>query len=445
MADIEYVDTTITTGSDDGTSWANAWRNVVTALGSALTSCNAGGTIYIKCDSVHQYSADITLLSTNGVSGNPVTIISVLETTTNEPPISGDFKTMMDGGGNLDTVTNGAYDINLSGWSVWHGIYFKSGDNCTIGTSTEETICINCKFETADDFTINPLYTTNGRGMKLYNCDLVHTTAGHIYVYGRLFWSGGSYSWSGSGAIHTYLFDSSTRSIEVIIENVDIQNGDSGDYLIDDGYQAMNILFKRCKIPTTLNYMNNGPTGAGCEVKFHSVDDGNNIHTFKEYYFEGQIESDTAVVRSATYDGTNKYSAKLVTAKGNTVVWSRPLRFKLTEIYCTANPTLKMHYNLDSTNIIQNNELWFEIEYPDVTTGALGKIDTSSRPANILITAANQGSSEGDPGGWTESFANPQARSKSVTISGGQAGVHTVWACLAKEATVYVCPKIEVS
>ena len=193
--------------------------------------------------------------------------------------------------------------------------------------------------------------------------------------------------------------------------------------------------------------MNNGPTGGGCEVKFHSVDDGDNIHTFKEYYFEGLIESDTAVYLDATYDGSNGYSAKM-TSNANAIEWTRPLRFKLADIYVDATGKTLTVETLTDNVTLQDDEFWIEVEYPDSTTGALGNI-LDTKPATIFTTPSNLTASSKGAGDWTGESGTPVYQKVTADFTGvadEAVGVYTVWACLAKPSTtVYVDPFITVA
>ena len=441
MAAIEYVDTTIGTGNDDGTTWANAWRNAVTALGSALASVDAGGTIYIQSDSAHQYSADTTFTCANATSVNPVTIISVKNT--NEPPTAGDYESMMTNGtGVIDAKTNGGYNLNFFCNCVWVGLKFMAGNNISIGDNDQENCFIDCLIRVDDQLGLC-VAALSDASVRFENVDVEQVTPGGIAVSGAFVWEGGSYSVDGGSFTTNIFVCNASRGGYLYVFCVDLRDGDAGDYLVNDVNASWDVLFKRCKIPSAVNYMNNGPTGKACKVRFHSVDDGNFIYRFNEYYFEGQILEDVAVFRdaAATYDGTNEYSVKII-SNANAKEWARPLRFKLADIWCAANPTLTVELNTDNV-VLQNDEFWLEIEYPDGTTGALGLIDRTSRPPTILTAPANLTTSAA---AWTEGFGTEKPQKISEVIASGQAGIHTIWACLAKPSTtVYVCPKVDVS
>lgn len=432
MAAIEYVDNTVGAGDNNGTSWPNAWRNANGAMESALASVDAGGTIYVQSDhDENSAGAALVLASANGVVGNPCTIVSV--TNANEPPNPGDYQTMADGGGKIDT-TDGNYSINLVGWEIWTGMKFLSGDNLVIGDNDIDVIFEDCSLQVADDTLIAQL-AVGDSAVIWRNVDYVQETAGSINISAAFEWWGGTYSWGGPGAIGTSLFEpAGGRGAKIIVADVDIQNGDGGDYLVQSLNIVSDVLIKRCKTNGTINYMDNGPTGKGSVVRFHSVSDADNSYNFKEYYFEGMIEEATNVKL------TGDWSAKMIADKGNTIEWSQPLRFKLADIYVDANATVTVniiHAIGGAGADITDRDFWIEIESPLASAQLmLGQI-TSSRPTDILVAAQDLAN---NAEAWTENLANEVKQQAQVSVGAGGAGIYTVWACLAKEGIVYVDP-----
>ena len=434
MAAIERVDTDIGAGDNDGTSWANAWRTDPTALVSALASCDAGGRIYIKSACDHLFTGTVFLSSANGVANNPVTIISV-KAAAAETPVPGDYETMMDGGGNLDAKTNGNYDIILRGWDIWKGLKFMTGDDFYNCDNFIDVKLINCKIILGNQINIGGL--GNGDCMASWeNVDLEQANIGNIGIFSSFRWTKGSFSFKGGSTSTSFLALSSNRGGKIILEDIDIQDLDAGDYLVNDVNSAYDVLMKRCKIPAAANYMNAGPTGAACKVRFHSTSSADNTYNFKEYYFEGMIEEATNCKL------TGDWSAKMITDKGNTIEWSRPLRFKLAEIYAAANATVTVNIIHDEQGSgtgsdLQDDEFWIEVESPLASAQLMRGQITSSRPATIL-TAPQDLANNAE--GWIEDLANEVKQEAEVTVGGGGPGIYTVWACLAIEATVYVDP-----
>jgi len=202
-------------------------------------------------------------------------------------------------------------------------------------------------------------------------------------------------------------------------------------------------VFNRCKLPSGVALLDSSTLQNESFIKVYGSN-ADTIYEFQEKTYEGSTVSATNCYRTngAKYDGTNGYSAKMV-SDSTTKELISPLRFKLADVWCSANPTLTIHI-ITSNITLQNDEFWIEIEYPDATIGALGKIDRTSRAATILTTPANLTSDSGE--GWTEDLASEVKQKIVETISGGQAGIHTIWACLAKPSTtIYVCSKVDVS
>lgn len=431
MADM-YVD-------DGGSNTApyDTWAKAAVKLATALAAQAAGETVYIGSDHVETEGANLTLACTNGTSASPIKVISA-DRTSGEPPAT--YQNMVDGGG---SVNSGAtFDIVFTGSAIHVGLFFTNGDDITMSDADCDLFFEDCKIR------LNNLLTFGGLGDQLIswrNVALVCT--GPVYLRNtgaRFVWSGGSLSFDG-GSINGGLLNPIGRGGIAVIEDVDLSGLVAGDYLIKTPNNVTHqILFKRCKLNAALaGVLSAAIAGAGVVVKVHSCSSSDIIYQLEEQYFEGALYSDTSTYRNsaATYDGTNEYSIKMVSS-ANAIEWVKPLRFKLAEIWCSANPTLAVELNIDNV-VLQNDEFWIEIEYPDDTIGAYGKIDRTSKPTNVLTAPANLTTSAV---AWTEAFGTEKPQKISETIAGGQAGIHTVWACLAKPSTtVYVCPKVDVS
>jgi len=423
---------------DDADATWNSATIAYLTLELALAAVDAGGIVYVASEHSQTQATALTISSANGTVASPVTIISV------DKDNSDTYLPMVDDVAPGKIETTGNNSITMSGLDIYIGLKFISGDDILQATVAGTMLwCYNCFFSIADYLLIG----SSGYDSVTYweDCDYEQVTAGGISGNNsyRFIWKRGTFSFNG-GSISNYLITpNSSRPSSILFEDVDIQDLDGDDALVNIGMDALtNIMFKRCKVPAAMGGLITGAiTGPGVSAKFHSVSSSNIIYQLQENYFEGQINEDTATYYQATYDGTNEYSIKMVSS-ANAKEWTRPLRFKLAEIWCAANPTLTVELNTDNV-VLQNDEFWIEIEYPDSTTGALGGLDQTSRSATITTTPANLTTSAV---AWTEAFGTEKPQKIEETISGGQAGVHTVWACLGKPSTtVYVCPKITVS
>ena len=424
---------------DDADATWNSATIAYLTLELALAAVDAGGIVYVASEHVQTQAADLTCGSTSGTLAAPVTIISV------NKDDSDAYLAMVDDAAPGKIETTGASDINISNSDIFIGLTFNVGDDLRLIHPNNNYIMIDCKFAVDDIMNIGQ--TTYDIDVFWFNCVYEQITTGYWVIdrASTFTWKGGTFSFNG-GDINAVGIFNITNGAHVEVSDVDFQDLDGGDALVSIGQSTIgSCLFKRCKVPAGIGgLVDSVPVSPNQSAKFYSVSSSDIIYQLQENYYTGQINEDTAIYLSATYDGTNGYSYKMVSS-ANAIEWTRPLRFKLAEIYTAANPTLTVELNLDSATALNDDDFWVEIEYPDETTGALGTLDQTSRATTITTTPAALTSSAKSWTG-TGAFGDEQKRSVSVTIAAGQAGAHTIWACLAKPSTtIYVCPKIVVT
>jgi hypothetical protein len=421
---------------DDGDAKWNSSTIAYLLLELALVDVDANGTIYVASEHSQTVVASLNLGSTNGTFANPITIISV------DKDNSDAYLAMRDDSapGKIETTGNNNH-INIINSDIYIGLTLNAGDNLNFTTTNARYRLFDCKFVVNDSVAISNV--SNDGDQYWENCHYEQVTQGGILASNtiRFTWRGGSFSFNG-GVVTTSPFALSTGRGGVIdVSGVDFQDLNADDYLIAANDTAWDVRIRRCKIPAGIGGLISGtPVGTAFQAKFHSVSNSDIIYQLQENYYEGQVNEDVVTYLDATYDGTNGYSIKMVSS-ANAIEWTRPLRFKLAEVWAGANPTMTVELNTDNV-VLQDDEFWIEIEYPDGTTGALGGLDLTSRSATIVTSPTNLTTSTA---AWTESFGTEKPQSIEVTIANGQEGVHTVWACLGKPSTtVHVCPKIVV-
>ena len=143
--------------------------------------------------------------------------------------------------------------------------------------------------------------------------------------------------------------------------------------------------------------------------------------------------------RSAKYDGTNGYSAKIISS-ASAKEFFLPHRFKVGELFndsASSKAFTGYLIRTDSTTLLQDDEFWFEVEYPDNTNQARRHIE-STRVSDPHATAANL--TDDDSGtAWTGRGATYKQMKKATSSVSMGVGPVTVWACLAKPSqTIYV-------
>lgn len=432
---------------DDSDATWNSSTIAYLTLQAALATVDAGGIVYIASEHNQTQATDLTLASANGTSSQPVKIISV------DKDNSDAYLPMIDDASPGYIEVTGGTDINFHGWDIYQGVTGKMGDNWQSQAQNDiNVICEDCTWEIENRIIIG----TGDASVNVIwkNCDLIFTAGGEFNTDGGSFsWFGGSVTFNG-GSVTTNLFQLPTaRPTKLLIVGVDFQDLDSGDYIVGTvGSNTMcDVLISGCKVPSALGGLITGSiTGENNRVRFRSVSNSDIIYQFQEEYFNGQIVQDTGIYLDATYDGTNGYSAKMV-SNANAEEYHRPLKFELCELWVSATGKV-LTVELITTDAsaavaLNNDDFWIEVEYPDSTTKALSNI-LSTRMANPQATPAALASSSKGAGDWTGELTSTNYYKVDLDFTGvadEAVGVYKITAFLARPSTtVYIDPKIAV-
>ncbi|MCK9325576.1 MAG: DUF1080 domain-containing protein [Bacteroidales bacterium] len=415
------------TTDQDNPATADNWSNAFQALSTAIGSAAAGDIIYLASD--HNETATVGSRTWTGAGTlvSPVRVISVDRTT---GAYSAGASPQIGNSGVTD-------DITLSGSFEFIGAYLSVGDDLTYSPITGHLVFDDCTLGlgVAGAEAVNALGGT-ATTIELFDTDITRgaSTTCKLNVASSFSWAGGSLLTAMDGQ----LFECGADSISVLVRDCDLST--QTDYLLKpDSSGIADAMFARCKIGAAVEPILG--TLPGGRVALESCDDADGFFNLHHEYSAGSVEQSTTIYRTggASYDGENHYSAKM-TSNANASEWATPLRFRLANLWTAANPTLTVH-TLTAGVTLQDDEFWIEVEAPDGTTRALGNI-TRSRAADIRATPADLSP---DLTAWTETLTGEVAQKIETAIT-GNAGVYTVWACLAKPSTtVYVCPKIGVS
>ena len=427
-------------GSAQDDSDAN-WNSLTLAfldIVTALVTAAAGDTVWVAHDHSKDYAADATFTN-SGTTAAPVKIICVNR-------ITGAITT-----GAIEQATGVISNLNfIRGHLMFDGVVLKSGD--TIAGSGDVSIILkNNTIELLSTAADLIQFNVNDCSIKLFNVDIKFGVASQFIDFGGgnfLEWVGGSVDSVGTAPTTLFSLDTS-RGGTLILRGIDLSNIATQILLMGTTLSTgiFNVLLTGCKLPVGVPILNSSSFSVPHTVRAHSCDTGDGYWYFEETYLEGQIVQATNCYLNATYDGTNGFSAKM-TSNANAIDQKRPLRFKLCDIYATANPTITVE-TITAGATLQNDEFWLEIEHPNVTDEALRDIDDSSRQT----VGWSGGSGPGTPANlttsteaWTEDLISEVKQKIGVTISGGAAGIHTIYACLAKPSvTVYVDPDVTVT
>jgi|GEM_PF-2589414 len=423
---------------DDGDATWNSSTLAFLDLDTAYGTAAAGSDVWVAHDHSKTYVADTTL-DNNGTATNPIKVTCVNRTTGAKATTA------------VEQTTGAADTLDfLEDGVIYDGINFKSGNSIIVDVDSS-TILNNITIEMVTNAADNITWSGDDIASEWNNVQLKFANAGGSFRFG----GGGSFLWRGGGidvtgtALTSFLHCIYSRGAKIILSGLDLTNVASSvitmGTVITTG--IFDVTFIGCKLPSGIPLLASSSFSVPHKVRAHSCDNGDGYYFFEETYLEGQIVQATNCYLNATYDGTNGYSAKMV-SNANALDGKRPLRFKLAEFWADANPTLTVE-TITSNVTLQDDEFWIEIEYPNSTDQALRDIDKTSRQE----VGWSGGSDPGTPvnlttstESWIEDLGSEVKQKISETISGGAAGVHTVWACLAKPSTtVYVDPKVTVS
>ena len=428
--------------ADDGgsnTSPFDTWEKAALGLATALAdaACVAGSIVYIGHNSTFTGVASTTYTN-QGTLASPILVYSV---TQGSSPVTYQA-------GAIEDCDDGQYDIVFDGHMRIYGVTFKSGRHVLFGENDGTFILNSCQVEVANTRTIgigsDSLAADNM--MVIFNDTNVVAGGAAVQIDIKrscsFYWNGGALS----GDV-AELVALAYEGPKCIIDGTDLSSmiggalvngwgGVSDDRGIFRAYGVKLNATPPALLTDTTAIGNIGPDDC-----FFMGNSGN-VPYFQFHTSYGDTYFDSAEYLDAKYDGTNGYSAKLVTNANAS--FHTPLRFKLADIWCAANPTLTVHFTHDingDSSDAQNDELWLEIEYPTSGVAAYRQWDRTSKM--VVLGTPSDLTTEGDPG-WNAGQGT--YNSIAETIAGGAAGIHTVWVCVGiASKTIYVDPKIDVT
>lgn len=425
-------DGTVTWTCREATTWANAhgklaWIALVLAAGEIL-----------HIDDGHNDTAK-TSCTFSGTEGNPVSVYTVDKATDN-------------------AVT--AYDaVNQKvGIGYLHGEVYFWGTSFVIGSGN---FCINSKTLVFEKCNIDMTYSggsllvlLDNSTLKFINTDVDLSQNNGNYIglsYPCNFiWRGGALA----GDINI-LIDIQIEGPNIEMIGVDLSSMVGGNIInLHEGDERINAYLKGIKLNASPPVL----ITAGISPERHShilmdiADDGNTVYKFRREYQYGYAQDETSkvITGKALYDGTNEFTAKMVSRATPTPTFFDPWRYHLTTLRETgfaASRTYTVHIAQDHASVqpdaLDDDEIWLEVVYPDDST-AQYNIKTDKITTPTTTPAAQTTSTET----WEGLLSTTRLQELSVQIdaAAGKNGPVEIWVCLAKESkTVYICPEVYVS
>jgi hypothetical protein len=417
-------------GAGTGADWANAF----TTLAAALTADAAGDTIYVANDHAESQASAMTLAST-GSSAVPCRIICV-NRAGSVPPVAADLATT------ATVTTTGANAITFTGAFYCYGIGFRSG---TGATNAGITINSPASFEACS---LHKLGTTGNSGaitisvnrvVRFINTSVQFGNTGDgIIADGALLWSNTASAVTGA-TTPSSLFRAGGEYVQC--EGVDLSALGVGKTLFAALTVPGNNVLKNCKLGASVTVAA-APNLRMASILLVNSDSGATNTRNEKHHYAGVLTTETTVVRTGgASDGTTTYAHAIATNANSN--WQAPFEgipFAIWNETTGSAVTLTMHGTWAGGAVPNNNEVWFDVEYPGSATFPISSFATGGL-SSVLATATALTSAAAETwGGGTTDFK------QSISVTPQMKGWIIVTPKVAvASTTVYIDPKIVVT
>jgi len=360
-----YINPGLGSGTNAGTSWANAFNSTTTAWTDAITASAAGDDFYVNAASTCSNSTAQTL-TFKGTAAAPNRVFSCT-TITNNPPVTADL-----GIGAAHTTTGGSAVV-IVGFVYIYGCTFNTGSGAnSVNLSVGST---NAAFEVTFDTCKVVLGGTNGGVIKLGSINTnigqrhtwINTTVKFANTGGAFNQNAGVFRWvgntsaiDGTGSLPTTLFTTSgSVQFHIVCDGIDL-SALTNKAITGSVNSAGFFQFVNCKLPT--GYTVGVPASAGSGITdFVITDSGNTNYKVERYAYQGTLTTSTSVTNNAT-DGTQAVGWSVATsANANAsspfecpqiVQWVAAGTYANSKVFMTS-----------ATASLKTNDAWVEVQY----------------------------------------------------------------------------------
>lgn len=424
-------------GSNNGSSWANAFTTLTTAFATEV----AGDTLYVAHDHAESTAGAVTLTS-SGTLTNPTKIICV-NRAGSVPPVSADRLAT------AQITTTGANSITLNGCAHYDGIIFSAGTGAAGGSilvvTTQNTShrFDNCSLRVVTTGTASITFgaaANGGNYVELNNTTVSFGSVNQgITPYARFKWRNTPSALLGT--ISTSLFiPGAGRGGSVECIGVDFSAAGSGKTIIQSAgpSQGGAATFVDCKLNASVTKSIVPATHGSMDVDFVRSGAAGVNYTAHRHRNSGLLIEETTIVRSGgASDGTTPIAWKVVTTSD--CYYSLPFECPPIAIWndtTGASKTATIEGIWGGGAVPNDDEIWLEVEYLGDASSPQGSFVNDGK-ANLLASAAAQTASSETWGGSTTDFK------LAVTFTPQQKGwIYARVKCAAPSSTFYIDPLV---
>jgi hypothetical protein len=428
-------------GSNNGSSWANAFTTLTTAFATEA----AGDTLYVAHDHAESTAAAISL-SSSGTVSNPTKVICV-NRAGSVPPVSADRRATAQV---LTPATGG--NLSLSGFTHYDGIIFSAGTgsggaDIRVASGVATWLRFdNCSLRLITTNSVSRIQIGSSSGASANYVEFNNTTVSFAAV-GQGIMIGAWLRWRNTlsallNTIPTTLLHSTSilgGGVECI--GVDFSAAGSGKTIVGAAASAaMGQIYKfiDCKLNASVTKSTVPSAHGTIEVDFIRTGSSGINYTVYRVRTSGELLEETTIVRTGgTNDGTTPLSWKIITTANCN--FSMPFECPAIAIWndTTGSAVTATVEGIWGGGAVPNDDdVWLDVEYLGDASSPQGSFVNDGK-ADLLTTAAAQTSSSETWGGSTTKFK------LNVTFTPQQKGwIYARVKCAKASSTFYIDPKI---
>lgn len=413
-----YYVSSISGDNTDGSTWAKAYANPVTALAAAT----GAGPHTIYCDSADSYSPATAIALDAATSGGDIRIISVNRngstTTGHSGYLKGYAVTVNTNNAGLTIATNRAQTLSFRGLVLSGNSGSSSNNKLDVSTGNFYTSVSfrDCTLSTPGSGTQSQMKfgatlssSSREAQITIFDCILNTkanaTNAAILVQRAHIEMSGITHTFAGTKSTTMFSFtagvSNSLRILDSDISGFDTTSGAYFDITNLDG----EVIVVNCKRSATPSLKTGTwPSNLG-QLVLVNVDSADTLSLYYRETFAGTLTNDGAVYRNngAQFNGSG-ISWKLVT----TASCNRANPYMSPWIHVWGTETSAVNYDVeiidDSVTDLKDIQIWTEVEWVSSASFPQG---TLGRSANIEVwdAAGNDWTNSADS--WTNAMSNP--------------------------------------